>query len=738
MRLTIDNNDGQGPQDYTAFLDASKSPQLKRKLNGPTKLQFSLVAGPGGFVVPTVGARVTLGRSNGSDVFTGYVVTSPAHEYLGWAEKGPVYRYELEALSDEMVLDQKAAPPHTPFVGRSAGDALRQLSEDALAGWFEYSGVDNGDAVPYYPVDPAKSWSASAAEIAMAARCAYRSDNGKLSFAPLGQTTYPLSESSPSLSPGDLKLSSVNQVMNDVTILGHLEPSAHVTDYFVGDGTTTKFFLSQIPFTRGNLPKDPSALNTRTLLDEEYTTLDPTHWKVTDPRQTIVVADGKLVVTGGTGSDGQTHLDFIEKIELGGATVLQHGNVMFDSASDGVLGGFYPGAVSIAGCLAGFRITPAGSNCNIQALIGGNVTGNTLTTTPGHHYAFTTQLYPTEVYRMQQVYHSAAHGPGNARGGNAIACDVRVVLEVHDIDLANPASQVAPATVLYDDVITNAVGFCTYALINAAAMQCSITFTDLYLTIDAMVRSTAPQQNTRTRRTGSLREGAECHVSNEPALQFYPQYIPAANEAIQVSYRGRGHARGRVSDSASIAAMQRGKDDGVRGSVRQVALPLPRTSADCETAAVALLDGSGQGWTGEYQAWSPFLPGGAADIFPGDGLAIDVPSRAASFTAIVREVDVSFVDLAGENSRYALKFVDANDPSLDFEFQTVTTRQANALTATDASLVGSVYLPDLTAAAITNLSSTTVAIDAGFTPATGGESKSESRTQGGGRITTAT
>jgi hypothetical protein len=215
-------------------------------------------------------------------------------------------------------------------------------------------------------------------------------------------------------------------------------------------------------------------------------------------------------------------------------------------------------------------------------------------------------------------------------------------------------------------------------------------------------------------------EGAECHVSNEPSLQFYPQYRPAANELIEVSYRGRGHAMARVTNSASIAAHQRGGDDGVRGSVREIGLPLPRTSADCETAALALLDDSGQGWTGEYQAWSQFLPGGAADIFPGDGLAVNVPSRVASFAAIVREVDVSIVDIASESSRYIVRFVDAGDPSLDFAFATALVKQPKVLTPIDVSVVGNVYLADLTGAGITNVTSTTVTVDAGFTPPAGG------------------
>src|ERR1035437_4192512 len=88
---------------------------------------------------------------------------------------------------------------------------------------------------------------------------------------------------------------------------------------------------------------------------------------------------------------------------------------------------------------------------------------------------------------------------------------------------------------------------------------------------------------------------------------------PALTTISEVSYRGQGHAMARVINSASIAAHQRGGDDGGRGSVREIGLPVPRTSADCETAALALLEDAGQGWTGEYQAWSQFLPGEAGD-----------------------------------------------------------------------------------------------------------------------------
>jgi hypothetical protein len=474
--------------------------------------------------------------------------------------------------------------------------------------------------------------------------------------------------------------------------------------------------MSQKPFTRiSQIP-----LYNRTILDEVYAELDPAHWSFTDPANAISVSNSQLQIAGGTGIDGQSLLTFIEKIELGGATILEHGDSVFNAASDGVIGGLYAGPISIAGCLAGFRITPSGTNCTIQALVAGITAGTPLTTQAGHHYVFTTRLYPREVYRMQQVYHSSLHPSGSPRGGTAVGCDVRVVLEIRNIDPGNPGTQIAAATVLYDGVISNAPSFCSYALINAANFHASVAFTYAWLPIDAVVRSTLPGQAPVTVLAGSLLQGAQCQISVTPALQFYPQYIPPANELIEVSYRGRGHAAGRVINSASIAAHQHGGDNGVRGSIRELGIPLPRTSADCETAAQALLEDAGQGWAGQYQTWKQFLPGGAADIFPGDGLAVNVPSRSATFAAVVREVDVAITDIFGENSHYTLKFVDAGDPALDFAFVTALVKAKQVLTPIDVSQVGNAYLADLTNAAFTNVTSTTVTIDAGSTPVAGG------------------
>jgi hypothetical protein len=60
--------------------------------------------------------------------------------------------------------------------------------------------------------------------------------------------------------------------------------------------------------------------------------------------------------------------------------------------------------------------------------------------------------------------------------------------------------------------------------------------------------------------------------------------------------------------------------------------------------------------------------------------------------------------------------VDAGDPSLDFAFDHASAQPVATLTAVDKSAIGTVFLPDLSGAVITNVTSTTVTMDAGFSP----------------------
>ena len=635
-----------------------------------------------------------------------------------------MYRYNFVAQSDELLLDEKRLSTRSPFVARSAGDALRQLTQDAIPGAFGTSAVQNLDTLPYYVPDPQQTWSQHAATISTEARASYRVLDGAVTFAPIGSVTYTLSESDPNFSPQGLSLQPINAVVNDATVVGELEPGAYVRDYFVGNGLSTRFYLSQPPFTK----------RSRTIVDEEYATssLDPTRWSVLDPRGAVVVGAGKLQVAGGTGADGATTVNFVEQIELGGSWVLEHGSVAFTSTvSSGILGGLYIGDISFATCLAGFQITPAGSASQIQALINGTLAGSALVTASGHRYVLATRFYSQEIYRQEQIFHCAANPAGAGLGGTQVAANVRFVLEVHDVDPTNPATMVASAIVLYDGVISDAPAFCAYALVNSPGLYCAIAFTRIIQAVDVQVRTSLPGQPYVTRLVGSLSSGCECNVFSGTTLDFFSAFVPPVNQQIEVHYRGQygsdsllstvGRAMARVTNPASITAEQRGIDNGVRGTVRHVKFPPARTSADCENAALALLsDGATAGWTGKYETWSDFLPGGAQDIFPGAALSLNVPSCSANFEAVVREVEIIFEDLAGEHSLYKIQFADDAARTLSFVTEAAKVAIALNIGPITTAQVGNTVLPDLTSAQVTQVASTTTSIDIGISPPSGG------------------
>jgi hypothetical protein len=118
--------------------------------------------------------------------------------------------------------------------------------------------------------------------------------------------------------------------------------------------------------------------------------------------------------------------------------------------------------------------------------------------------------------------------------------------------------------------------------------------------------------------------------------------------------------------------------------------------------------------------WSDFLPGAAQDIFPGDALAVNVPSRSANFQALVREVEIAFHDLAGEHAFYAIKFADTSARALSFEVEVAKVSTPLAITRITNAQVGSTVLADVTSAQITAVASTTASIDTGIPAPIGG------------------
>jgi hypothetical protein len=245
----------------------------------------------------------------------------------------------------------------------------------------------------------------------------------------------------------------------------------------------------------------------------------------------------------------------------------------------------------------------------------------------------------------------------------------------------------------------------------------------------AEIRSMIPGQAFRTRLSGQLADGGECYVTSSAQLRFYPPYPPQQNEAIVAAYRSSGRAMARVQDTASIAAHANGSDNGRRSFVRRLKLPTAPSSTDCENGALALLDDSVESaWAGEYRVLSDFLA--ASDVVPGDAVQVTAPSRGASFAAIVRESDVQVVSLDDDRSEYAIRFANDAAATLAFEFETMTLPEplTTVFAATGSS--SSLYLAPLTAAQVTGVTSTMIAVDAGGAPPPGGGFEVR-RTEGG-------
>jgi hypothetical protein len=706
MKLYIDNHDGLGAQDYSANLDAVNLPAVRRRLNVAAEMRASLASGDAAFRVPATGARVILQRDDGGKLFTGYLAAAPVREVLGDGQAGTVWRYSLSALDDSWLLDHNAPTGRIPFTYRTAGDALRTITNDVLPGVLDVSGVQDLGFVHQYAASSQRGWTEHAQDLATRARARYRAHDGKLVFEPVGAQGFVVDEQDARFSPTGLTLAQPDRLNNDVTVVGELEPTTYVRDYFIGDNTTLGFYLSRTPFARATV----------TLVEEEYSgpSLSPTLWYINDSNGKVAVSGGQLQLSGGSAEVG-----LVETIELAGGLRIQHGQVTFAAASSGTLGGIYNGTVSDGSCVAGFRVTPNGSNSNIQALINGAAAGTAVTTQAGHQYALTTQLFVNEAHRVHEGYCSSVNGAGHGRGGDSIVATMRVVLTVHDIDPNNPGTLALPATVLFDDVLATTPAFGRYALASGANLQIQIAYTRLEQMADVEVRSMIPGQAFRTRLAGALSDGGECYISTASELHFYPPYPPQANEQIVVSYRASARAIARVQDANSIALHNTGADKGRRSVVRRMSVPPAPTSIDCENAALALLDDTTQqAWEGEYRIGSECLT--ADDVWPGDSVQVAAPSRCANFSAIVREVDIQVASAAEDLSEYRIGF--ANDAAglLGSRFAKMTLPDPLPTALTTSGPSTTMYLASLTGVTVTDVIATEITVDTGTAAPTGG------------------
>ena len=704
MNITI-----QG-QDYTAAFDAARPLTIDRKLNEPSvcQLWLSLPAG-GSLASPARDQYLVVTGDDGTPYFTGYIAVSPLPEYAGVALEGPRYRIAIQALSDELLLDQLLMPPSAGTTGETAGSLLSALVTHSGSTALSTASLSLGAAVNNFVPEHGASWSKTAGQLAGQARSCYRAVNGALTLAAVPATVHPLNETDGSLNLASLTFNaSVKRALaNDVTVCGEHEPVAYVTEYFLGDGATTQFYLAADPF----FPAPSKSIIINELFNE--TAVNRTVWQNTGLGGYLTLGTGGLVMDGGNGIDGDAVINWIDLVELGGTLLLEAVGVTLSPGSSGLIAGLYAGLLSQPGCTAGFQVTAAvGTGAvTVQPMIQGSVAGSSYAVNSANQYTLRLRVHSPECERELAVYRSFGDSGAITCGGGSNSSPGAIQMEIQEF--ADGVGGI-PVT-LYDGALSSLPATCTVVAassINLIGAMRAIHLTNLG---SGWVVSTPPSGGPYTRRVGTTAEAAECHLERTGRLVFYTGSMPVAGEQVAVSYRTIGRAVGRAVNAASQTALTLAGSPAIAAWIGSVTSPMARSSADCRNAALAIE----QAAAGVSALWSGTYAGNrtsfAGDVWPGDALLLNAPSTNLDTQVVVRAVRVSYRASYPDLVEYAIQF--ANDWADDLAIKTSTTVPADAwLPAPIAPTV----LANLTSLTVTTLSGTTVAINAGVTPPSGG------------------
>ena len=723
MRIAVDNLDGLGAVDYTAFVAAEGPVTIERGLNVPSRCVAEIVLD--GVATPKRLGRVTVTSDAGAVLFTGYVATEPVRVYAGAGSEGAVYRARISAVSDEWTLDKLGSGAGRNEAASFALDGaglVSRLAERVAGASLPVSAAGTSNATGSFGVRAAAAWSANAGDAAGAAYAGYRALDGSVLVQTAGTATHALSDADGTLNVSELALGNVRELANDVTVSGAEEPGAYVSECFVGDGTTASFELSEVAY------RDTQ----RTLLSDSFqgAGFDRTQWMVSDPAGRLALTAAGLTLNGGTGTYGGTTVTGIDVIEMGGSIVAELGSVAFGAASDGVLAGFYEGPTIPAACFAGFRVRQSTSGTGgvtvVAPVVNGAEVGTVFTPASGHLYTLRLRLHCVEMQRVMQRYYTMVDGVIAGFGElSGVTAPMDVVFEVVD----QGVSSSTPATVLYDSFaagapVVSSPATCSFVAMNATEMFGSVGSVSVTRPGSLWVTSVLPSGTPMTRLVGMAGQGVDCEASYGTAagaqakVTFFSGRVPAANERVVVSYRTRNRSVARMANAASVAAEAVGGASGTSRWYGKVLQPVARSSADCESAAAAVLafaTSRSAAVAGSYGVVNP-----AADIWPGDVLAMT--SAGVTTSVLVRSVVVKDGASAPETMAYAVKF--ANDWATEWAdglgLKLSEAIAADAVLPATASNGAPVYAANLQGLSVTALSTTALQVDAGCDAPSGG------------------
>jgi hypothetical protein len=704
MKITI-----QG-QDYTSALDAARPLTIERKLNEPSICQLWLsLPASGCLTTPSRNQSLAVIGDDSTTYFTGYIAASPLPEYAGVGMEGPRYRIAIQALSDEVLLDQLLMPPSKGATGETAGALMAALVTRTGSTTLSTQGLSLNTAVSNFAPNPGAPWSRSAGQVANLARAAYRAVNGALMLSSVQNTVHTLNETDGSLSLASLAFtSSVKRALaNDVTVCGEHEPVAYVTEYFLGDGITTQFFLTAEPY----FPASSKSTIISELFNEPQ--IDQRIWGNSGGAGYLSLGAGGLAMNGGNGIDGQTLLTWLDAVEMGGTLLLEAVGVTLSPGSTGILAGFFTSEETLPGCTAGFQATAqqGTGTVTLQPIVQGTAAGTTFAVNPANQYTLRVRMHCAESERALAIYRSYGDSGAITAGGEWNLSPAKIQLEIQEYVGGVGAMPVT----LYDGTIASLPGACTIVAASSINLIGSMRAFNLNNLGSGWVVSTPPSGGAYTRRVGTTAEAAECYLDCTGKIVFYTGFAPVVGERIAVSYRSVGRAVGRSVNTASQQSLAQAGSPAVSTWIGSVTDPPARSSADCRNAALVMEQaaaGVSALWSGTYKGTRSSF---AADVWPGDALLLNAPSTSLNAQVVVRAVKVSYSASYPDLVEYVIAF--ANDWADDLAIKTSATVPADAWLPAPVALT---VLANLTNLTVTALNGSTVTINTGVTPPAGG------------------
>jgi hypothetical protein len=700
MRLAIDNMDGLGAVDYTDALSSTEPLTIRRELNAVTECAGAVCLHEG-FAVPVRRARVIVQDGAGNALFTGYIVSEAMPVFDEIAERDTASVYRFIAKSDEWLLDLETMADAPGALRTTAGAVTQQIvRQSGMANVLDARGATLATPVCRFTPERGRSITENLGAVLSEAYAGYRVLGGSFALTQLGSVTHDLHEAEGG-GPIDLRFDPARELANDITVAGEREATTYVTEVFSGDGATQTFTLTQRPFVPF----------TEALVDDAFTdaSVNPRLWKQVGTH--LAPGGDGLLLSGGTGVDGETVLQLQEAVEMGGTLVAYAENVLLDAASDGVLCGFYNGSVAIGSCVAGVRIRQSSGATIAFPLLNGVESGVAMSVQPGHRYTFRVRLHAQETQRVLQTYFARAGGAVTAFGGGDVDAALRVVVEAQDLGLASSTA----ATILYDGMLPASPAACLFAAVNGAQLFGSIGRVRVEPAGSSWVTVRHADETETTQLLGVLGDGVDASLTNNGVLTFYAGRVPAPGEQLIVRYRASGRSVARVQNTASVIDDSSSGLPSVARWCGSVASPAARSSADCESAAAAILAGSASREAAMRGRCIAQNLQQVADVWPGDLLQVETGSGMAQ--GMARRVTLTDGNALPEAIEYVMDF--ANDWAQPIGIRTSASVPEEALLPQlprDASAAPIASLPEMK---LVSASGTELSIDAG-TAAPGG------------------